>query len=506
MRDSVVLYGLVLVVILVNSCTRRQPQQPEEKILARVGDRTISVEEFKSRAEYTIRPAYCRGDNYIHRKIVLNSLIAEKLLALEAGADNPLLRNEQFQLYIRGRKEQAMRQWLYYHDFYKQVRPDSQAIQTQYQLAGRTYHIAYFTVHDPQRAKLVQDLINSGEVDFKGIYRRLGGLQELPQRQIHWADPEDENIIAALFSQPLTKGQIIGPVQVDNDLFTTMQILGWTDRLTIGGTSQEQRYHDARLRAINMQAGAKFRQFNQELMKGKTMYFNPNTFPRIVQIMGDDYLLSQKEKEELLNLQLWDEEMESRRAIRNAATLDDIADEPFLRVDGMEWSVRDFQRALLSHPLVFRKNTMKKSEFAAELQKAIADLIQDYYLTQEAYRRGYDRINLVQRTEQMWRDHLLAYYQRNQILEQHQQFAKKLKDFMPVLKNTLDPYIQTLRQKYSAQIYIDTDAFEQIKLTSIDMFVTQKGVPFPVMVPSFPILTTHAWLDYGQKLLSEKKP
>ena len=37
------------------------------------------------------------------------------------------------------------------------------------------------------------------------------------------------------------------------------------------------------------------------------------------------------------------------------------------------------------------------------------------------------------------------------------------------------------------------------KITATDMVVSQKGVPYPVMVPSFPIITTDSRLDYGSK-------
>jgi len=43
---------------------------PEDNIIAKVGDRIITVDEFIKRAEYTVRPAYCRGDNIIHKKII----------------------------------------------------------------------------------------------------------------------------------------------------------------------------------------------------------------------------------------------------------------------------------------------------------------------------------------------------------------------------------------------------------------------------------------------------
>ena len=58
--------------------------------------------------------------------------------------------------------------------------------------------------------------------------------------------------------------------------------------------------------------------------------------------------------------------------------------------------------------------------------------------------------------------------------------------------------IDSLQTKYSDQIFIDTDIFDNVKLTRIDMFVIEQNVPYPAAVPSFPILTTDNKLDYGQ--------
>ena len=96
-------------------CEKPQIEQSEEKILVRIDNKkTISLNEFIRRAEYTIRPPYCKNNTYIHKKIILNSLIAEKIFAMEAGENNPLLNNEEFQQYIKGRREQAMRQWMHH--------------------------------------------------------------------------------------------------------------------------------------------------------------------------------------------------------------------------------------------------------------------------------------------------------------------------------------------------------------------------------------------------------
>ena len=66
-----------------------------------------------------------------------------------------------------------------------------------------------------------------------------------------------------------------------------------------------------------------------------------------------------------------------------------------------------------------------------------------------------------------------------------------------ILHNNL---IDSLQIKYSNKIRINTVEFENIELTSRDMLVTQKGLAYPIVVPSFPILTSDDRLDYGSKL------
>ena len=63
-----------------------------------------------------------------------------------------------------------------------------------------------------------------------------------------------------------------------------------------------------------------------------------------------------------------------------------------------------------------------------------------------------------------------------------------------------NPIIDSLQLVYSEQTYINTKALEELNLTSTDMMVTQKGLPYPIVVPSFPIITTDDRLDYGSKL------
>ena len=64
----------------------------------------------------------------------------------------------------------------------------------------------------------------------------------------------------------------------------------------------------------------------------------------------------------------------------------------------------------------------------------------------------------------------------------------------------MNPKIDSLQKAYSNDIEINMDAFEKIKLTNTDMMVIQRGVPYPILVPSFPIMTSDNKLDYGRNI------
>ena len=52
----------LFILFLVLSCSKK-PSAPEEVILARVGEKLITIQDFIRRSEYTIRPDYCKQDN-----------------------------------------------------------------------------------------------------------------------------------------------------------------------------------------------------------------------------------------------------------------------------------------------------------------------------------------------------------------------------------------------------------------------------------------------------------
>lgn len=466
-------------------------------LLITIKDRQISAEEFIKRAEYTIRPAYCRGESPIDKKIIFNSLVAEKLFALEAGEDNELTRNDEFQTYMLGRLEQSMRQY-YYNDnaYIKATVADSEVNQV-FAHVGKKYRISYISVNSEEKAKYLADVIEKHPVSLDSIILDLTGSGEIPTREIGYHDPDlDSEIAEVLFSKELANGDKIGPVKTDKNEYVFMEVKGWTKSVSLSSGKQQQDWLDLKEKIKNRKAAEIYQAEVLNLMSGKSVTFNQDNFKTLVNLLGPQYVKESSEMKEELKDKLFLSQKD-KEALRNIGnSLDKLANKELLNYSGKVWTFKDFENELAKHPLVFRNPKFKKSQFAEQLKLAIIDMIRDREITSVAYELGYQDKPQVKQNYSMWRDNLLAQYYKNEILKQSPQ---KNLGTMALIDSVFNPKVQELQKKYSEDIFVDVDLFNDLKLTRIDMIALQKQMPFPIVVPSFPQLTNTHQMNYGKK-------
>ena len=474
--------------IIVSSCSSSDEQINEEQTLAYVGNRTITIQDFIRRAEYSMRPAYCRHSNYVHKKIVLNSLSAEKMTALEMDKkSDDILESTNFRKFLMGRREQAMRQVFYNDSFYDSVSLSEDDIMERYALAGRTIQIEYLSLPDLDMVQKFKELLND-DMSLDSIYSYLW-QGDVPSRTINWFDREPEMIHDGLFREDLEKGEVIGPFMIDDNSYLVIQVEGWVDQPVITKEEQGLRWNDVSVRLTEKIATAKYKSYVSDLMSDKKMELEPETFNSYATIAGDYYLKDEKDKKIALNQAIWDNVKQvDLQPFNDPGNLDPSA--ILFRYDGRSYSVGDLNEMLRSHPLVFRKRKMSKGEFRSQLKFSIADLLRDIELTQICYELGLDNDWRVQSNEFLWNDA----YASKRYMEIHG-LDDSLTD--EELLGHFDPIIDSLQHAYSKQIKINMDAFEKIELSSTDMLVTQRGLPYPIVVPSFPIITSDNRLDYG---------
>jgi hypothetical protein len=481
---------------------RDLPPADTSRILARIGGKTILVDEFIRRAEYTVRPSYCKGDGGFDMKIILNSLLAEKMLAFEAGKDNELMKSESFQRMVQGLKEQLMRNVIYYAEGTSKAQLDTARIKREYEIAGRTYHIEYFTIPNDSAATAVKQILNTSATSFADIYHALTGRDSLPQRDVNWISKESREVRKALFKDRPAVNQVIGPVQVNDENFLFIRVKGWTDHVTATEKQISDRWNDVSQELAHEQADERYDNYIMHLMQGKTLQFEPNTFRKFVEIVAPRYLESKKEKEETMLDELFKRQLQENPEFEDMErSLDALRGAPLFTIDGKVWTVEDAAKEMERHPLVFRNTNLHKKNFSKQLKLALVDMVRDRYLTQEAYSRGFDRYPMVVHYTEMWQDATLSLWQKNARLK-----SRGVNDNgqIDIITKYLDPYVDSLRRKYGDRTEINVNEFNDIKLTGIPMFVLEGNVPFPVFIPNFPQLTTYKWLDYGKKMDTRK--
>ena len=473
---------------------------PAGEILAKVGDRVITKEDFMRRSEYTIRPNYCADDNYIHRKIILNSLISEKLLALE-HPNSPIKADSDFRAYMDGRKEQTMRQWLYKKQAFDKVEIDTTELKLANRLANRTYQILFVSLPDSNAANAWHTATADG-YDFETLAKSLTGSDTIPAKSLTWFDREDQNIRDALFKNQHQKGDVIGPFALEDEKYIVIKLKSWVDRPAVTEAAKMQQWEDVHTRLVEVAADGIYKRYVGSIMADKQMNLNREVFKSYSIRTAELYLRSPEEKKQMLNRAVWNAEEQVFTESLNDLPGGVPGDAVLFDVNGDVWTVDRFEAYLKKHPLVFRNKKMSHKEFPQQMKFAMADMVRDYYLAQKAYELGYDKVPNVVQASQMWEDHYVSRQSRNDYLRlvmDDMTDSTKLSE-IKILETYMDPYIDSLQSKYSDVIRIDTDMFEDIELSNIPMMVSNRNVPFPLSVPAFPRLTTDNKLNYGRKI------
>ena len=484
----------IFLFIFLFSCAKQDLEYskiPEDVVLARIGPEVITIQDFIRRSEYTIRPKYCRQDNYIHKKVILNSLIGEKLTSIEQEKQNIENSDENLDTYFKGRREQAMRQMFYAKEFHSKVAVPEKEVKKAFKVAGRKVKVQFLNLPDKDLVNKIKNL-DSKEVPLDSIYNVLWG-GNAPVREITWFDRENDYIHNALFDENIEKGNMLGPYETEDNTFILMKVLGWTDEIKITESERELLWRDTNERLVEKKAKKNYLSWVKDLMKNKQMNLNPDIFYEYAEAAADYFFKMDSIKKDMLNQVLWDDHEFDTHTFNSDKDVNE--DDVILDYDGTTWTVGELNKQLSSHPLVFRKRKMKRSQFPQQLRLAIADLIRDIEITKQCYVQGYDKHWSVGLNEGMWRSSSSS----KRYLSAIRSINKQINDQDQWLR-LMNPKIDSLQNVYSDQIEINMEAFEKIELTSTDMMVIQRGVPYPILVPSFPVITSDNKLDYGRKI------
>ena len=155
-------------------------------------------------------------------------------------------------------------------------------------------------------------------------------------------------------------------------------------------------------------------------------------------------------------------------------------------------------KSLRTHPLVYRTTALDSANFRQQFKLAIIDLMRDYYLTKDAYKRSLDKYKDVKNTVKMWKDSFLSSNKAKNIVDKAAEQGMVNKSDQRALSEFWNSTVDSLKKKYGYRIWINRELLTRLELTKIDMIAMKPGFPYPLEVPQFPALMTSGNLDYAK--------
>jgi len=467
----------------------------QEVIIAKIENRVITVNDFLKRCEYSPRPAYCNGDNFIHKKISLNSLIAEKILAIEFDRNNQAI-NENQRYFIEGRKEQLMRHLMLKKYGYEDIQLDSILLMQQYQLRKRTYEVEYVIKNE----NVLKELNAKENIVTSKENAPVPSVNNISSKNLSYNDQMVDSIRELLFSSGPELNQVYGPYIATDSTVFYMKVSGWITGVNISDQQKKDTWESVKNEMTEAQALKKYSSYISNLMRDKKIKYDERNFEIFAKLVSNVYKIEKFKKEKMIQSSI----SESNNAVQ-IETLNlakNMKEKIILHHDGKNWTINEIMSLIKKHPLVFRKKNINPNNFTNELKFSLADLFRDMHITKQGYDLGLDQNINVKSETNKWQDYIKSELIKTKYAKSFQKNSNSndRNNQYKLITNKID----SLQKAYSNKIKINTDKFEEIELLSIDLFGMYSNQAYNNLEPPFPILTDDHLLDYGSKIVTNE--
>ena len=429
--------------------------------LAVIDSQVITRTDFIKRAEYTVRPVYCNSGNNIDKKIILNSLIAEKLLAMK---NNGELDIEAVRL-LKGIKEQTMRRIMMEDQVNLSLIVNPNMISDLYNRSLFDYEIDFINIASYELDTITEKL--KLNIPFNDIIKNL--KNKPTQKSINFQDDSNKKIHQEFYGKNINKDDLIGPIKISNNNYILIKVRSKKKNIILTPEAQLSHYNEIENYYIQSESYKIRENYISNIMFGKTIKFNELAFFNLANYYYDEEKKPINKKDILFTL------------------------------DNKDWRIEDLIEINRLNPILFRDSYNNKSEFYLQFKLALVDLMQNYFLTKKAYELDYSNHPLVTTEVQNWNNYISANYEKEKIINENQNLSKTYNTEYEIIKNILDKELENLFIQNSDKISIDVQMFNDIKLSNIDMLVINTNQPYQLTVPPFPRLTIKNNLDYGTK-------
>ncbi len=292
------IFILLLMLFLQHGCGKK-PKVDFDNIVAIIAGDTLFISEFLTRAEYNVRPTYCDNKRDYDKHIILNSIIAEKLFALESTNTRSLVDNERFNARIKGIKEQIMREELLYDEINSKIVVPQDEIRQYYINSKKIVDaVAIFIPNSIDANAVYKDAQNG--MNFKQLSEKYIGISKPIEKKITW-ETVDEGAQLAIFSDNVTQGTIIEPIESEGGK-RLIKVIGWTEEIELSPGTVDKQMELIKGKLHNRYVAEVTNKYVANIMKGKELKFDPKSWEVISTFLKPLYVSSDENEEIELRL------------------------------------------------------------------------------------------------------------------------------------------------------------------------------------------------------------
>jgi len=384
--------GLITTLLIVNGCGKKIG--PEEVVVAKVGDQSITVAEFRRNYEFGL-PHLKRDPD--RKKSYLDFMIKEKVLSLE-GYKLGLERSASVQKQERDLTKELLIEELFRREVNDKIQITPEEIKEAINRSKVTFKLRYWfepnadfanrvyqAMHERGYSAVVEDILKSNpEVHLK--------LKDFETDYISWLDVSDKVLDAI---KDLPAGAISAPVEMDGNYF----IFQVEDVRRNAVTENEYKSQAESFRKIL---------FYRKLPQEAGRYVSEFMTPKNVVTKGPAFhklgsaLAEWKAKKEKDNISFANAIAKAQEGDGPLLDLQNSLDETLVTFAGGQWSIEDFLKDF--DPKSIKAEPDDRNGVLNDLNQQIALHIRDSFLLKEAKKKGLLKSPNVQKELQDWRD------------------------------------------------------------------------------------------------------
>lgn len=476
-------------------------QKLAEDVIAKVDNFEISQLEFQYR--YNFNP-YLRDikNQDEAKKIVLSSLIAEKILYLESEKNG--LTNEN----IVEINQQYLKEYMIEHfrrdSVENLIEVSEDELIREYQKSIKEYDIkfvAFQSLDEAVRVKKEIDSTNSFEKPVRKYMNSMGWMNEsIPEKKVIWGNEKyelEENIYS------LGENQVSNPISAHGEYYLikaekihSVNQPGENDFFRRKPALQD--------RIIRHKIKQRYSKLFETKLKPRMGSVDWQKMRLVVDVISGEIDFNEKSDQQSLNENKPLSEVKYQSALERIQQNleEDVIDFP----NGKSWSIKDVLKNLDLGPYAF--NFKNETLFRRSFARNIELMLEHQAVFEIAQELGYSENRMVQRQYKMWKSYYSSQSQRFAVLDTIAASAGDTIKYKNAKVNPLqnkrlkimDSYLANIVKEY--EIKINKKLFDTINLNKQDMVVSKSHFANRLIAPPLePLFGLPLWQKKFEQIL-----